>query len=278
MYRDMPHLVTIGNTMPSMIDTLSPPTAFAATSSHQHVGCRVCGRTLLLGERSIGYFTATGEGPFDVCELCAPKAYRYGLRSQPYSPEEITRTLRGGMALRASRWLRKLVSRSDVKGPSIPVVQGSAVITATTQNSKRRSMRRRPQVALDSTTLGTVPVGTAAIGVAIAAFNQSSNSRTLAGLYRTLGAPRASVTPRSATDREVILTVAWEIVWYQFRIMPDAIAQERGQYLSDLQDRWKDWNCIVGPAGTVTFTGDDLAEDGNSFLDKVTSQTEVAPR
>lgn len=99
--------------------------------------------------------------------------------------------------------------------------------------------------------MAMVPVGVAAIPLGVAAFNKSPHARTLAGLYRTLGPPRASVTPRSATDREIIITVAWEIVWYQFRVMPDGIEQQRGTYMSELAPRWQQWNCGVTPEGTV---------------------------
>ena len=76
-------------------------------------------------------------------------------------------------------------------------------------------------------------------------------------MFRTReAAPFLTSAPRSATDREVIITVAWEIVWYQFRVMPDGIEQQRGQYLSELQPRWQQWNCDVAPDGTVREAGD----------------------
>ncbi len=207
---------------------------FAATSARQFVGCRVCGRTLLLGERSVGFFTQSGEGPFDVCELCVPRAHRYGLRAKPTAPEDLAGARRSGLL---RRW--GAAKRRPAVGASAP---------------ERRTKRRSSATASDPIALTAAPVGTAAIPLALAAFNQSSHARTLAGLHRTLGAPRSSVTPRSATDREVILTVAWEIVWYQFRIMPDDIEQERGQYLSDLHQRWQQWNCAVAPDGAVSVS------------------------
>jgi hypothetical protein len=158
-----------------------------------------------------------------------------------------------------------LAGRSGTRGSTTPAVHGSAAVAAAAaaaQQGKGRRRRRAVVPALDSASLGAVPVGTAAIPVALAAFNQSPHARTLAGLYRTLGEPRASVAPRSATDREVILTVAWEIVWYQFRVMPDGIEQARGQYLSELQPRWQQWNCVVAPDGTVGGAGDSGAAVG----------------
>ncbi len=120
----------------------------------------------------------------------------------------------------------------------------------------RRHGRRRVVAAAD---LRSTPVGAAALPVAVATFNESAHARTLAGLSRTLGTPRASVVPRSPTDREVVLTVAWEIVWYQFQIRPDAtIEQSKGMHLDDLPVRWKSWNCRVLPSGRIAL---DLADN-----------------
>jgi hypothetical protein len=251
---------------------------FSTSSARQFVGCRVCGRTLLMGERSVGFFTQAGEGPYDVCELCVPRAHRFGLRPRPSSPDEVARARRGGLLRRFSGIFtgpehpRARTGRAS----ATPAAEGSAAVAAaaTTTSSRRSRRRRSPASTLDQAALGAVPVGAAAIPVALAAFNQSGHARTLAGLYRTLGAPRASVQPRSTTDREVILTVAWEIVWYQFRIMPDGIEQERGQYLSQLQQRWQHWNCTVAPDGTVRESGDAPVPGGN---DDVTATPAEAP-
>ena len=236
---------------------------FGTTSTRQFVGCRVCGRTLLLGERSVGFFTPAGDGPYDVCELCVPRAHRYGLRPRPSTPDEVAGARSGNLLRRIGGLFggtgdRTRRTRTRSPRTAEPVAQGTAAIAAAATTSGRRG-KRRGSAPVDERVLGSVPVGSAAIPVALAAFNQSPHARTLAGLYRTLGEPRASVAPRSSTDREVILTVAWEIVWYQFRIMPDGIEQERGQYLSDLQPRWQQWNCAVATDGRVRMQDADPA-------------------
>ena len=273
--------------MPDHIDTGAVAT-FGTTSYRDMVSCRVCGRTLLMGERSVGYFSAAGEGPFDVCTLCVPRAHRFGLRPRPSTAEEVARSgMRGpfaqvGAALgsllgarasgssRGSGRSRRTARRED------PAVQGSAAIAAqvATGTAPKGRKRRGATAAapLDPYALGSVPVGSAAIPVALAAFNQSPHARTLAGLHRTLGAPRASVAPRSATDREVIVTVAWEIVWYQFRVMPDGIEQHRGQYLSELQERWQRWNCDVAADGTVREAGAIAPGGGHDDLSRLTEE------
>lgn len=207
------------------------------TSVRDVVGCRVCGRTLLMGERSTGFFTADGAGPYDVCDLCISRARSYGLRVHPADPDEVA------AARRRRAW--------KVRIP-------------------RPKMRRTPAAP---TALPVGAIGTGAIPAALASFNESSHARTLAGLHRTLGDPRASVVPRSATDREVILTVAWEIVWYQFRVMPDGIEQLRGTYLSELQPRWQQWNCTVTPEGTVREAGALSARAGHDPADPSVEET-----
>jgi len=216
-----------------------------------------------MGERSVGYFTLAGEGPFDVCELCTTRAHRYGLRPRPSTADEVAQASRRGVATQIASAFQGLVgSRSDRRGKRPPArAQGTTAVAAAAaagDAGKGRRGRRAAAAAapMDLAALGSVPVGSAAIPVAMAAFNQSPHARTLAGLYRTLGAPRASVAPRSGTDREVILTVAWEIVWYQFRVMPDGIEQQRGTYLSELQPRWQQWNCTVAADGMVREAGE----------------------
>jgi len=236
------------------LDT-SSPTTFGTTSARQMVSCRVCGRTLLMGERSVGYFTVAGEGPFDVCQLCVPRAHRFGLRPRPSSPDEVARARSRGAMQRMLGATRSVFGARRTPAAE-PHVRGSAAVAARAATTKRGRRRAATDTPLDPYVLGSVPVGAAAIPVALAAFNQSPHARTLAGLYRTLGAPRASVAPRSATDREVILTVAWEIVWYQFRVMPDGIEQQRGQYLSELQPRWQRWNCSVSSDGSILDPGE----------------------
>lgn len=219
-------------------------TTFGTVSYRQVVGCRVCGRTLLMGERSIGYFTEAGDGPFAVCELCTTRAPRFGLRPYPSTPDEVTSSRRRRPGGGIGRSLGAMRATVRVSVPRMPA-------------------RRRPAPSVEEM-LGAAPVGTAAIPTALAAFNESPHARTLAGLTRTLGAPKASVTPRSGTDREVILTVAWEIVWYQFRIKPDGIEQRRGTYLHDLPQRWQRWNC-------------DVAVDGRARLAEQVDEPEGAP-
>ena len=71
-------------------------------------------------------------------------------------------------------------------------------------------------------------------------FNSSPHRRTVAGVAKSLGAPKASIVPLSGVSGEMVVTVAWEISWYQYRVSPDAPQPvrlvERGHDLEELED------------------------------------------
>jgi hypothetical protein len=77
-------------------------------------------------------------------------------------------------------------------------------------------------------------------------FNASAFRRTVAGVAKSLGAPRASILPLSGVNKEVVLTIAWDISWYQYRVTPDSAQpvrlEERGHELAELDQLYKDWN------------------------------------
>src|SRR2546428_838038 len=53
---------------------------------------------------------------------------------------------------------------------------------------------------------------------AIDLFNESEHPRTIAGIARTLGPPRGSAVTSPESAAEVLLTIAWELSWYQFTV------------------------------------------------------------
>jgi hypothetical protein len=59
----------------------------------------------------------------------------------------------------------------------------------------------------------------------------------------------------SGTNSEVVITVAWDISWYQYRVgvgtsAPVRLA-ERGYELEGLDARFQDWNGTLDPTGRV---------------------------
>jgi hypothetical protein len=148
--------------------------------------CAVCQRTLLVGERAVRY-SADGESFVDVCPLCQETALEHG-------------------------WLKE-------GSPTTPVVS---------ERRRRRrglsaifeSRRQAVEPVVDEPILRRLSAGELAMVEAADLFNESAFRRTVAGIAKSLGQPRASIVPLSGTSAEVVLTVAWDISWYQYRTPP----------------------------------------------------------
>ena len=173
--------------------------------------CAICERSLLVGERSVRY-SADGENFVDVCPLCEDIALEHG-------------------------WLKE-------GSPTTPVV-----------NDRRRKRRgfvgvllgesRKPAVepVVDEPILRRLSDPELAMVEAADLFNESAFRRTIAGIAKSLGVPKASIVQLSGTSNEVVLTVAWDISWYQYRITPDSVQPvrlaERGHEPRELESMFK---------------------------------------
>jgi hypothetical protein len=86
-------------------------------------------------------------------------------------------------------------------------------------------------------------------------FNESAFRRTIAGIAKSLGAPKASIVPLSGTNSDVVLTVAWDISWYQYRIAPEAgqpvRLAERGHDPGELESLFTGWNARLTQDGRI---------------------------
>jgi hypothetical protein len=187
--------------------------------------CAVCHRTLLMGERSVR-FTPGGEDWVDVCALCTEQAdehgwVREGTPTTPLMPESPRRRRRFA-GLSSLLETRKVEPEPVVSEPML------------------RRLSPREQAMVESAEL----------------FNDSAYRRTIAGIAKSLGEARVSFLPLSGTNREVVITVAWDISWYQYRVVFDSAQPvrlaERGYEFEDLEDRFKDWNGHLGPDGRLT--------------------------
>jgi hypothetical protein len=63
-----------------------------------------------------------------------------------------------------------------------------------------------------------------------------------------------SIVPLSGSRPHVVVTVAWDISWYQYRV--DAQKAEihlegRGDDPEDLDARWQDWNAHLASDGRL---------------------------
>ena len=148
-------------------------------SSEMH--CDVCGRTLLTGERFVRYHRV-GADDAQVCELCTEGAEARGWvrEGSPTLPVQLEQRREKGL----KRWF---------------------------QGKPRHLTAPEP---FDPELLPADPKDAVEAGVEL--FNESTHPRTVSGIARTLGEPRVSVVQRS--HREVVVTVAWDLSWYQYRI------------------------------------------------------------
>jgi hypothetical protein len=86
-------------------------------------------------------------------------------------------------------------------------------------------------------------------------FNSSPYRRTVGGIGKSLGEPHASVVLLSGVNTEVVVTVAWDISWYQYRVLPESAQPvrlaERGHELEELEPSFRTWNARVEADGRV---------------------------
>jgi hypothetical protein len=85
-------------------------------------------------------------------------------------------------------------------------------------------------------------------------FNTSPYRRTIAGIAKSLGEPRVSIVQLSGVKSELVVTVAWEISWYQYRVSLDADQirlAERGHDPSELEQSFVDWNARMSDDGRL---------------------------
>jgi predicted RNA-binding Zn-ribbon protein involved in translation (DUF1610 family) len=186
--------------------------------------CAVCERTLLLGERTIRFTPNGGEDYVDVCPLCRETALEYGWvkEGSPLSPTV-------PMERRKSRW-------------SLASFLGTP-----------RTAARVPALA-DPAREGLTE-GDLALIEAADIFNASTYRRTLAGIAKSLGAPAISIVPLSGITSDLVVTVVWDISWYQYRVMPGSNQpvrlEERGLDPTELERSFVEWNATLADDGRI---------------------------
>jgi hypothetical protein len=187
--------------------------------------CAVCHRTLLMGERSFR-FTPGGEDWVDVCALCTEQADEHG-------------------------WIKE-------GSPTTPLVPDSSRRRRRFPGLGLIEQHRRvePEPVMPEPMLRRLSGAEQAMVEAAELFNESAFRRTIAGIARSLGEARVSFLPLSGVNPEVVVTVAWDISWYQYRVVFESAQRvrlaERGYELDELDDRFKDWNGHLGPDGRLT--------------------------
>ena len=86
-------------------------------------------------------------------------------------------------------------------------------------------------------------------------FNASQYRRTVGGIARSLGTPQVSIVALSGVNQDVVVTIAWEISWYQYRVTADSAQPvrlaERGHDPDELEGSFREWNAHMEDDGRV---------------------------
>ena len=184
--------------------------------------CAICERTLLMGEHALR-FSPDGEEFVDVCPLCNDISLDNGWVREglPLSP-----AYQLPLRRRRSLWSSLLGAKPLVEQPVV-----------------EEPMLRR---------LSDEEV---AVVEAAELFNASAFLRTVNGVAKALGEPQVSIMPLSGVTGEMVLTFAWDISWYQYRVTPDSgqpvRLAERGHDLEELDTAFMEWNARLESGGRV---------------------------
>ena len=186
--------------------------------------CAICERTLLMGERAIRFSPNGGTDYVDVCPLCAELAVENGWvrEGAPTTPMVASDGRR-----RRRSWISALMGTKQ------------RTVEDTVSEPILRRLSEREFLMVEAADI----------------FNASQYRRTVGGIARSLGDARVSVMVLSGVNAEVVVTVAWEISWYQYRVTPDSDnpvrLEGRGHDPSELDALFTEWNAHMEDDGRV---------------------------
>ena len=158
--------------------------------------CAVCERTILQGER-VGALQP-----------------RRGARSGWTSARSASRSRTSTAGSKEGSPTQPIVAEAPRSGGSGSVGLGPARVA--------RPPSRSP--SCPSRCCGGSPRRSSTLVEAAELFNKSPYSRTIAGVAKSLGEARVSMIPLSGTIPEIVITIAWEISWYQYRVVFELVA------------------------------------------------------
>jgi hypothetical protein len=186
--------------------------------------CAVCERTLLMGEQTVR-FSPDGHEYVDVCPLCSEVALDYGWVREG-NPVSVALQATGRRKRQKTLWQTLLGARHE-----------------------------EPETVVADPILRRLDDEELALVEAADLFNQSQFRRTIAGVSKSLGPPSASIVPLSGVNAETVLTFAWDITWYQYRVSPESgqpvrIA-ERGHDADEIEPAFTHWNATVDDDGRL---------------------------
>jgi hypothetical protein len=194
------------------------------TRSSETRTCAICERSLLMGERATRFSPGGDDRWVDVCPLCQEVALEYGWLKEgsPTTPTVPAAARRKG--------------RFSLGG----LLSGRSAAEETVATEPILRRLSEPELAMVE---------------AADLFNASDYRRTIGGIAKSLGGPTASIVPLSGVTGELVITVAWDISWYQYRVLPDSAQPirlaERGHDLDDLEESFTVWNARIEEDGRI---------------------------
>jgi hypothetical protein len=222
-------------------------------TSHVHISCDVCGRTLLRGERADTYLA--GGSRRQVCELCIPRAIHEGWVREGVSLE---RTSRGASGDRRRSLLGRLRRAGGELARDRSANGWREEPVAEREPRLPRPAAPMPEPPREQRQVHAVPASVEQrTAAAIGRFNQSEHPRTIAGVARSLGSPVVVARPLAEDGRLVTIVVSWELCWYRFEVdLSDDAAAVRatgqGYELSELEpDDCAVANAVADEYGTL---------------------------
>ena len=186
--------------------------------------CAICERTLLLGERATRFAPEAGDQYVDVCPLCGEIALEYGWLKEgtPMTPTVSA-------------------ERRRSRGPSL-----LRIFTA---------RRGEPEPVVAEPILRRLSSEELALVEGADLFNASDHRRTIGGIAKSLGLPNASIVPLSGVNRGLVVTIVWDVSWYQYRLTLDSAQPvrlaDRGHEPAELDPSFKRWNARVEQDGRI---------------------------
>jgi hypothetical protein len=211
--------------------------------------CAVCGRTILAGERVLGYHSADGRR--SVCELCPARAARLGWRwEEEADPAPVAAPKRRGVGLGG-------IFRRRRRQPTAP----PAPKPGEPEDAPEEPPAPNPDPAAPGARIQRLPPQPSLLSPferAVARFNGSDAGRTVAGLVRTLGSPWVSVGALAGSPSEIRITVAWELSWYQWAVdlsdeLRPVFQLDKGMEMDQLDSAARQWNASAVEGGRIVL-------------------------
>ena len=168
-------------------------------------------------------FSADGEAYLDVCPLCHEAAVQQGWVREglPVSP-----ALQQPFRRRKSLWTSLIGARPSEEQPVV-------------EEPLLRRLSDDEMARVEAAEL----------------FNATTFRRTVNGVAKALGEPRVSILPLSGVTGEMVLTFAWDISWYQYRVSFESAQpvrlEQRGHDPDDLEASFSTWNAHLDETGRV---------------------------